>query len=63
MNSTTFNEIVLRSKRKQQSLPSIDDLLTDKKQKLLDMEAKALGKLMTENLGLAVATRQHRRAQ
>ena len=42
MNSTTSNESVLRSKRKQQSLASCDDPLTDKKQKLLDMEAKAL---------------------
>lgn len=63
MNSTTSNESVLRSKRKQQSLPSVDDPLTNKKQKLLDIEAKALGKIMAENLGSAMAVRQHRRAQ
>jgi len=63
MNSTTSSESVLRSKRKQHSLPSVVDPLTDKKQKLLDMVAKALGKIMVENLGSVVAARQHHRAQ
>ena len=62
MNSTTSSESVLRSKRKQHSLPSVVDPLTDKKQKLLDMVAKALGKIMAENLGSVVAARQHHRA-
>nr|POF16853.1 hypothetical protein CFP56_17421 [Quercus suber] len=53
-NSTTSSETVLKSKRKQQSPPSPEDPLTDKKQKLLDLEAKSLGKLMAENLGSAL---------
>lgn len=63
MNFATPGEMVLGSKRKPQSLPSSDEPLTDKKQKLLDLEAKALGKLMAENLESAVAARQLRRAQ
>lgn len=63
MNSTTSSESVLRSKRKQHSLPSVVDPLTDKKQKLLDMVAKSLGKITAENLGSVVAARQHHRTQ
>ena len=36
------------------------DTFRDKKQKLLDDEAKTLGKLMADNLGSAVAAWQHR---
>ena len=56
-------ESVLGPKRKQQDGPLPDDPPNDKKQRLLEMEAKSLGKLMAENLGLAVAARQHRRMQ
>ena len=38
-------------------------ILTDKKQKRLDEETKALGKLTADNLGLAVAAIQHHRTQ
>ena len=37
-----------------------DGVFIDKKQRLLDEETKALGKLMADNLGLMVATLQHR---
>lgn len=38
-------------------------VFSDKKQRLLDEETKALGKLMADNLGSAVAAVQHRREQ
>ena len=52
-------ESVLGPKRKQQDGPLPDDPPNDKKQRLLEMEAKSLGKLMAENLGSAMAARQH----
>lgn len=52
MNSTTFNEIVLRSKRKQQSLPSIDDPLTDKKTEALGHGGKGAGQAHDRKFGI-----------
>ena len=63
MNTSTSSETVLGPKRKQQDSLSIDDSPTNKKHKLLEMEAKSLGKLMVENLGSAVAAWQHHRMQ
>ena len=40
-----------------------DSFNEKKKQKLLNEEARTLGKLMADNLGLAVAAWQHRRTQ
>lgn len=46
--------------KKQKLLDEEAKTLHDKKQKLLDDEAKTLGKLMADNLGSAVAAWQHR---
>nr|XP_023926510.1 uncharacterized protein LOC112037926 [Quercus suber] len=51
------------SKRKSSEEVIMEDSFDEKKQKLLNEEARTLGKLMADNLGSAVAAWQHRRTQ
>ncbi|KAL0005596.1 hypothetical protein SO802_013157 [Lithocarpus litseifolius] len=53
MKVSISSKIGLGPKRKQLEVPSTDDSHNEKKQKLLEMEAKSLGKLFAENLGSA----------
>ena len=62
MDTSEKNEQVLGPKRKCEDTDPNIAILTEKKQRLND-EAKALGKLMADNLGSAVAATQHRRTQ
>ena len=57
------NEPILGPKRKSQALDTQNTIFTQKKHRTLEDEAKVLGKLMADNLGSAVAARQHRREQ
>ena len=52
---------ILDPKRKAHMDETQGGVFIDKKQHLLDEEAKALGKLMADNLGSAVAAMQHHR--
>ena len=56
----TSNELILGPKHKSQVLDTQSAIFIQKKHRTLEEEAKALGKLMADNLGLVVATRQHR---
>ena len=57
----TSNEPILGLKHKSQVLDTQSAIFIQKKHKTLEEEAKALGKLMANNLGSVVAARQHRR--
>ena len=63
MDTNGPNIDILGSKRKTSDEVIMRDTLDDKKQKILDDEARTLGKLMADNLGSAVAAWQHRRTQ
>ena len=63
MDTRDSNDQTLGPKHKTHVEDMHEDTSIEKKQKLLDMEAKTLGKLMTDNLGSAVAAWQHRQAQ
>ena len=56
-------EQVLGPKRKCDNTEPYITILTNKKKKRLDDKTKALGKLLADNLGLAVVAMQHRRTQ
>ena len=61
-NTETMGQL-LGPKCKCDKIETQSAIFIDKKQKRLDEETKALGKLMADNLGSAVAATQHRRAQ
>ena len=53
------NEPILGPKHKSQVLDTQSAIFIQKKHRTLEEEAKALGKLMADNLGSTVTTRQH----
>ena len=61
MDITEASGPILGPKRKAHMDETQGGVFIDKKQHLLDEEAKALGKLMADNLGSAVAAMQHHR--
>uniref|UniRef100_A0A7N2LPN5 DUF4283 domain-containing protein n=1 Tax=Quercus lobata TaxID=97700 RepID=A0A7N2LPN5_QUELO len=63
MDTNGPNIDILGSKRKNSDEVIMRDTLDDKKQKILDDEARTLGKLKADNLGSAVAAWQHHRTQ
>ena len=63
MDTCDSNDHTLGPKRKTHAEDMHEDTSIEKKQKLLDMEAKTFGKLMADNLGSVVAAWQHHRAQ
>ena len=56
----TSNEPILGPKCKSQVFDTQSAIFIQKKHRTLEEEAKALGKPMADNLGSAVAARQHR---
>ena len=59
MDITEASGPILGPKRKAHMDETHGGVFIEKKQHLLDEETKALGKLMANNLGLAVAAVQH----
>ena len=59
MDITEAGGPILGPKRKAHMDETHGGVFIEKKQHLLDEETKALGKLMANNLGLAVAAVQH----